>query len=362
MEIRKFKNKTDLIKNMPKNKTIADNYLKAWYFINNPKYTNIMVSISGGSDSDIMLDICYRCDKDNKCNYIWFDTGLEYQATKEHLVYLEQKYNITIERERAIIPIPKCCKEYGQPFISKLVSQFIGNLQKYNFKFEDKSFDELYKEYPNCKSALEWWCNLKGEDSFFNISRNKFLKEFLIDNPPKFKISNKCCKYAKKEVSKNYVEENNIRLVVIGIRKSEGGARSTMYKSCFLEDWENDNYMPLFWYKNSDKKQYELFFEIKHSRCYTDYGFVRTGCACCPYGYLSGLMEELEVAKKYEPNLYKAVCNIFSDSFEYTKQYLTYKEEREKKQRNETRRNVRMVISKVFENIDETNFKIQNKI
>lgn len=35
--------------------------------INSPLYEKIVCSISGGSDSDIMLDICYRCDK----GYIW---------------------------------------------------------------------------------------------------------------------------------------------------------------------------------------------------------------------------------------------------------------------------------------------------
>ena len=38
----------------------------AWSKINNSKYKNILCSISGGSDSDVMLDIVWRCDKDNK--------------------------------------------------------------------------------------------------------------------------------------------------------------------------------------------------------------------------------------------------------------------------------------------------------
>ena len=68
--------------------------VRAWSKINSPKYQKIVCSISGGSDSDVMLDIVWRCDKDNKVTYVWFDTGLEYQATKDHLKYLENKYNI----------------------------------------------------------------------------------------------------------------------------------------------------------------------------------------------------------------------------------------------------------------------------
>ena len=42
-------------------------------------------SISGGSDSDIVLDLIHKVDEDSKVKYFWIDTGLEYSATKEHL-------------------------------------------------------------------------------------------------------------------------------------------------------------------------------------------------------------------------------------------------------------------------------------
>ena len=76
--------------------------VKAWTYINDDKYKKIVCSISGGSDSDVMLDICWRCDKDNKIEYVWFDTGLEYQATKNHLRALEEKYGIEIKKYKAI--------------------------------------------------------------------------------------------------------------------------------------------------------------------------------------------------------------------------------------------------------------------
>ena len=58
-------------------------------------YDNIAVSISGGSDSDIMLDIIERLRNGKHICYVWFDTGLEYQATKDHLDYLEKKIPYT---------------------------------------------------------------------------------------------------------------------------------------------------------------------------------------------------------------------------------------------------------------------------
>lgn len=181
----------ELLQGCPVNSIIGDNLIRAWSKINSSKYLYILCSISGGSDSDDMLDIVYRCDKSNKVKYVWFDTGLEYSATKEHLEYLENKYDITIDSYKAIKPIPLSCKRYGQPFLSKQVSEFIQRLQKHNFQWEDEDFDTLYKKYPKCKSALEWWCGIKGNGSQFNITHNKWLKEFMIENPPTFKISNK---------------------------------------------------------------------------------------------------------------------------------------------------------------------------
>ena len=328
--VQKFNSIEDILNNCPDNRTICDNLVKAWVIINNPKYDKRLVcSISGGSDSDIMLDIVYRCDKDNKVDYVWFDTGLEYQATKDHLEYLEERYDITIIKKRPKIPIPTSCKKYGQPFISKNpVSEYIYRLQKHNFKWEDKPFEELYKEYPKCKAALQWWCNMNQSDSF-NIRRNKFLKEFIVQNNPTFSISNKCCEYAKKDLIHNLIKEEGYDLNIFGVRKTEGGIRTTSYNNCFDEADRYDNYRPLFWYKDSDKEDYEKAYEIVHSKCYTEYGLKRTGCCGCPYG--RDFEDELNVIKKYEPKLYKAVTNIFKDSYEYMREYKEFRKMMENK-------------------------------
>lgn len=331
--VKKAESLEGLLEDIPVNDVIGDNLVRAWAKINSDKYKKIVCSISGGSDSDIMLDICYRCDKDNKIDYVWFDTGLEYQATKEHLEYLKEKYRIDIKSYKAIKPIPTCCKTYGQPFISKQISEFIQRLQRHNFKWEDKSFDELIIEYPRCQSALKWWCNTKGDrvngkQSSFNISYKKYLKEFMIENPPDFKISNKCCKYAKKNVAHKLVKDGGYDLSITGVRKYEGGARATVYKSCFDEgDSGCDNYRPLFWYSNADKECYVKHYGIEHSKCYSEYGLHRTGCAGCPFG--RDFEFELEVIREHEPKLFKAVTNIFADSYEYMREYRKFREEME---------------------------------
>ena len=68
--LRKAKTLDELLDTCPRNQIIGDNLVRAWSKINSPKYQKIVCSISGGSDSDVMLDIVWRCDKDNKVTYV----------------------------------------------------------------------------------------------------------------------------------------------------------------------------------------------------------------------------------------------------------------------------------------------------
>lgn len=315
----KAQNIIELLETCPKNKTIGDNLVIAYSKINSDKYKKIMCAISGGSDSDVMLDIVWRCDKDNKVDYVWFDTGLEYQATKDHIKYLEEKYNITIRREKAQKAIPTCCKEYGQPFLSKFASEMISRLQRHNFTWEDLPYEYLLEKYPRCKNGVSWWCN-KNQSVMFNIGYNRYLKEFMIANPPGFKISNKCCTYAKKNVAHKLLKIEKYDLNILGVRRAEGGIRQSAYKNCFDENDNGcDNYRPLFWYTDSDKVDYENHYGVIHSKCYSEYGLKRTGCCGCSYN--RKLEEEIAIIYEHEPKLYKMVTTIFGDSYEYTRKY-----------------------------------------
>lgn len=316
------------------NGEILKSFVKGYSIINHPMYKNVVCSISGGSDSDIVLDIVSRIDVNKKVRYVWFDTGVEYQATKNHLDYLEARYNIEFEKYRAIKSIPVCCNEYGQPFLSKLVSETIGRLQKYNFQWEDRPFEELAILYPKCVSAVKWWCNeYTRENNFknpaqYDIGYNRFLKEFLIKNPPDFKISDQCCNWAKKKVAKNI----ECDLMITGIRRAEGGIRSVSYKNCYSSGEDTtDSYRPVFWFTATDKTDYENTFDIVHSDCYTKYGFSRTGCVCCPFG--KDVFYTLSRVEKYEPLLYKTANNIFGDSYEYTRKYREFAKKQKEKEK-----------------------------
>ena len=267
------------------------------------------VSISGGSDSDVMLDMIQALNPAKnypsaKIHYVWFNTGIEYTATKEHLGFLEEKYGVTIEQRKAKTPVPLGCKTWGQPFMSKQISQYISRLQAHGFQWEDEPFEILYARYPNCKAALRWWCNAFGPGSRMNIEKCRLLKEFMIANPPKIGFSDGCCKGAKKDVAHDYIKEIKATINIVGIRKAEGGARATAYNSCFSEPSsksEAAQFRPLFYFTDTDKELYCQRRGVVHSDLYEKYGFKRTGCACCPFG--SRFEMELQAAEQLDPGL-----------------------------------------------------------
>ncbi|ONI42185.1 hypothetical protein AN396_02215, partial [Candidatus Epulonipiscium fishelsonii] len=251
-------------------------------------------------------------------------------ATKRHLGYLESKYNIKIITLKPDKSIGVTKKEFGVPFLSKNVSQNIERLANKNFDFTTtKNYEELITTYPKIISAAQWWSNKKTNagysTSMFDINYNLGLKEFLQAHPPEFKISSKCCHYLKKVIGKKFEKENNIDLKITGVRKAEGGLRSKMYTSCFSPDKNGvmDNYRPIFFYTKQDKEEYNKYYNIKNSDCYTVYGMKRTGCCGCPFS--KNFKAELDIVKEYEPRLYKACLNLFSDAYEYTQRYKTFK-------------------------------------
>lgn len=316
----------------PADQIIADSIAYADLKINDPRYRSIMCSISGGADSDVMMDICIRCDRERKIRYVYVDPGLEYTATKIHIAELEKKYGVLIEKKLARNSIPEVVREYGQPFLSKRVSDYIGRLQLHNFAWEDRPYEELREKYCifskkrgkwiGCDAVLQWWCN-RYSYKRLNIDWNKGLKLFLIENPPQFKISAACCKKSKKEPLTRALKEADCDLNIFGVRKAEGGIRAFAYTGCFSSSSSGaDTYRPLFFYRNDTRDCYCERYRIRHSKCYEEYGLKRTGCVGCPFG--RNLEDELKVLEVYEPDLYHKVNAVFAESYAYTRAYRKY--------------------------------------
>ena len=296
------------------------------------QHNKIAISVSGGSDSDIMIDMIELIKPPDGCGeirYIFFDTGLEYDATLRHIAETETLYDITIERIKPKKSIPAACREYGIPFICKDVSSMMGRLQRHGFDWHDTPENATTDKYGRCKSALEWYfCRRPPSPSGkskYQINRFKRLYEFILANPPDFVISDKCCDYAKKNVPKDFDRVFKPDLKIIGMRQAEGGRRTGSIKNCFTAASDNAvaNYRPLWYWTDEDKRIYKEWRNIRYSDCYEIWGFGRTGCVGCPCN--SKALEELQIAEQYEPNKVKAAFAAFGNSYEYRKAYNHFK-------------------------------------
>jgi 3'-phosphoadenosine 5'-phosphosulfate sulfotransferase (PAPS reductase)/FAD synthetase len=289
-------------------------------------HRHALVSVSGGADSDAMVDVVerVRTERPTKVTYVWFDTGMEYQATKRHISDLESRYGIEILRERPDKTIPVSVREFGQPFMSKHVSEMCERLQRVGFQWEDEPYEVLRTRYYRCDSALRWWTNDYENRSRFNIGRNRWLKEWMIIHPPAFRISAKCCDYAKKRLSMRVERERETDVTLIGVRADEGGVRAS-HMRCFDKGSHGvDTYRPLFWLTTQQRDAYCARFGVTHSDCYRLWGMRRTGCVGCPFG--RDVATEIRMVERHEPNVAKAARRIFADSYEYTRQFDDYRD------------------------------------
>lgn len=136
------------------------------------QHPQAICSYSGGSDSDIMIDMIERARAlipgyIDPVKYVFFNTGLEMKATKDHVKATAEKYGVEIEELRPKIGILKAVKNYGCPFYSKHFSQRLHDLQTkqiplsiisefQNATDKQKKFHEINTRYPKCKALIQF--------------------------------------------------------------------------------------------------------------------------------------------------------------------------------------------------------------
>ena len=310
------------------------------------EYPNAICSYSGGADSDILLDLIESVRKMipslKPVKYVFFNTGLEMKAIKDHVKAQAEHYGVEIEERRPKVGIVQAVRKYGLPFVSKIMSQGLEGWQKKKLPLsiadeyaqaEDKAAKrkELKERYPGCESVINFLCccNSAGEprpNIQLVINSSKYMLDFIKENPPDFQISAKCCDYCKKQVAHEI--QKDFDMIITGERRDEGGMRSVPRKDntalCFTETASGQyRFRPLYYVSDADKEWYKNEYGIKYSDAYEVYGLTRTGCCGCPISYKA--VDDLEKIGKYEPNVVKAAWNIFGKSYEYRKKYNEFK-------------------------------------
>ena len=317
------------------------------------QHPNAMCSYSGGSDSDILLDLIERVRETFKLppvRYYFFNTGLEMQAIKRHVRETAERYGVEIETVRPKKNIVLATREYGLPFVSKIISAGLEGVQKKQIPLsiadeyaeaEDKiaKREELRQRYPKCEQTINFLCccNTKGEprpNIQLVINSSKYLLDFIKENPPQFKISNHCCDVCKKSVAHKI--EKDYEMIITGERRDEGGMRSVpradSSSMCFSETANGKfRLRPLYYVSDADKSWYKDYYGIRYSDAYEVYGLKRTGCCGCAISAKAA--EELEKIRPYEPNLVRAAWNVFGDSYLYRQKYNEYRAMRNKQEK-----------------------------
>lgn len=319
------------------------------------QHPKAICSYSGGADSDIMIDVIERTRAMFNLpavKYVFFNTGLEMKATKDHVKATAEKYDVEIEECRPKVSIVQAARIHGIPFVSKIMSAGLSDWQKKGIPLsiaqeydeaEDKAAkrQELKGRYPKCESVINFLCccNSAGEprpNIQLVINSSKYMRDFIEEYPPDFQISAKCCDYCKKQVAHRVQKDYD--MIITGERRAEGGMRSVPRKDntslCFTETASGQYRLrPLYYVSDTDKAWYKDYYDIKYSDAYEVYGLTRTGCCGCPISYKA--VEDLEKIKPFEPNVVKAAWNIFGASYDYRAKYNEYKELRKREAKDD---------------------------
>lgn len=263
-------------------------------------HNNISVSTSGGSDSDVVTHIIckYFPEQLGKVKFTFLNTGFEYEATFEHLKETEERCGIKIDiiKSEGVV---SAIKKEGFPIVSKRFSRDVYGASR---------------GWQSCIDSLARVRSRAGGVKHYGYSSTlRAIAKYCLDN--NVPVSDVCCKKAKEIPLKKYQKECGADLIITGERRAEGGRRATAHQDCFEEQKTGaDKYMPLYFWDDETKWNYIREEGIQVSKCYTVYGMKRTGCCGCPFG--SETHAELEALRKYEPKKYKAVMNIFGESYE----------------------------------------------
>ncbi len=237
---------------------------------------NFYLSFSGGKDSTLLSWLIDEALPGNKIPRVFINTGIEY------LMIVDFVKELAAKDDRFVIvqpskPIKKILEEYGYPFKSKEHSTKLHEWQQGNR--DTKSIKKYISGAPfQCPDML-----------LYQFSDNFDLK-----------VSQFCCHKLKKEPAKKWAKENKKSITITGMRREEGGQRTTL--GCILTDKNGKvvKFHPLAVVSDEwedwliEKEKIELCPLYRHP-----YNFKRTGCAGCPFNL--HLQEQLETMSMFLP-------------------------------------------------------------
>lgn len=148
-----------------------------------------------------------------------------------------------------------------------------------------------------------------------------------MDNPPDFKISDKCCKEVIKKPLHKYATKNDFDIVLndtIEIKGSIRSKRSSMFTKANMINRKYDQYMPMFNLSQNDIIEYKKFYGLKFSDSYEVYHNSGGICIGCPYGGYEGIYQDMRMAERFAQGPGMWAKKVFENSYRYTSEYTEY--------------------------------------
>ena len=231
---------------------------------------HVYVSLSGGKDSTVLLDLARRVLPSIPA--VFCDTGLEYPEIRQFVKTFENVTWIRPEKR-----FDEVIKEYGYPIVSKEVSRCVRHARNGS---------------PYAISRFNG-CNTDGTYSPYK-ERNFKRWNYLVDAP--FAISDQCCEIIKKKPFKAY-EKTSGKRPIIAIMADESNLRRTQWlqHGCSVFDGERPISKPMSFWTEQDVLRYIQQFSIPMCPIYGNIvqdkkgkfkttGESRTGCMFCMFG------------------------------------------------------------------------------
>lgn len=258
---------------------------------------NSYIAISGRDSlvASVLVDISLP---DNKIPRVFANTGMEYIELVKHIKSLALKDNriVILNQKRNI---KKTLEEYGYPFKSKEHSLRVEYFNKYGI---EKAMEVDWM----CKYIFGYKTN--GESTTFKVPK---IVEYQFKERGKYNYSNKCCYKLKKDLLHEWQMENKKKIVITGMKNSEGGTRSRL--TCITNNGKN--FHPLVVVSDEWEDEFIKRFDVSICKLYyPPYNFKRTGCKGCPFNRY--IQKDLETLYKYLPNEYKQCLHLWKPVYD----------------------------------------------